>query len=154
MKGATFLKEAVNFVASPSQLSLADSEQVIEEHVAVVELQPQSVTFLGVEVQELLLPPGVLVVVANRCFTQIDGSEVDFDVAVGRSQEIGGKVAGSQVVHFDLSFSHTQTAQDQKEEEGQTGGHVVGGEGCARAAADYFSARDSYCFSKSPNLGT
>lgn len=125
VKGATFLEVAVNVVASRHQLSLADPDQVIQEKVAVVELQLQSVTFLGVPVHELLLPPGVFVVVANSCFTQSDGAKDDFDIAVGRSQEIRGKVTGSQVKHSYLSFSPAQTAQDQKEE-GQTGGHGVG----------------------------
>lgn len=125
VKGATFLQVAVNAEASPSQLSLADPEQVIQEHVAVEELQPQSVAFLRVEVHELLLPPGVFVVVANSCFTQSDGAKGDCDIAVSRSQEIRGKVAGFQVKHSYLPFSHAQTAQDQ-EEEGETVGHGVG----------------------------
>lgn len=125
VKGATFLEVALNVVASPSQLSLADPEQIIQQHVAVEDLQLQSVTFLSVEVQELLLPPGVFVVVANSRFTQRDGAKGDFNVAVSLSQEIRGKVAGFQVKHSYLAFSHAQTAQDQKEE-GETVGHGVG----------------------------
>lgn len=139
VKGATFLEVAVNVVASQFQLSQADSEQVIQEHIAVKELQLQRITFLSVEKQELLLPPGVFVVVANSCFTQNNGAQGDFDIAVRRSQEIRGKVAGSQVEHFYLSFSHAQTAQDQKEE-GEAVGHGVGKKAVQeRAAADYFT---------------
>lgn len=125
VKGAAFLEVAVNGVASPNEFPLADPKQVVHEHVAVEKLQLQSVTFLGVKVHELLLPPGVFVVVAHSCFTQSDGAEADFDVAVSRSQEIRGKVAGFQVKHSYLSFSHAQTAQEQKEE-GETAGHGVG----------------------------
>lgn len=125
VKGATFLQVAVNVESSFLQLSLADPEQVIHEDVAVEELQLQSVAFVSVEVHELLLPPGVFVVVANSCFTQTDGTKEDFDVAISLSKETRGKVAGSQVKHPYLSFSHAQTAQDQ-EEEGQTVGHGAG----------------------------
>lgn len=125
VKGATFLEVAVNFVGPRSQLSLADPEQVVQEHVAVQELQLQGVALPSVKVPELLLPPGVLVVVANSCFPQSDGAKADFDVAVSRSQEIRGKVAGFQVKHSYLSFSQAQTVQDQ-EEEGETVGHGVG----------------------------
>lgn len=125
VKGATFLQVAVNVEASPPQLSLADPEQVIHEDVAVKELQLQSVAFQSVEVPELLLPPGVFVVVANSRFTQNDGAKIHFDVAIGLSQETRGKVAGSQVKHRYLSFSHAQTAKDQ-EEERETVGHGAG----------------------------
>lgn len=70
MEGAAFLQEAVMLMGSLLDLSLADSQQVIEDKVTVVNFEPQNVVLLSLEVGELLLPPGVLVVVANRCFTQ------------------------------------------------------------------------------------
>lgn len=130
-------------------LPLAFSNQVVEEEVAVMERELQSVTLLCAEVGELLLPPGVLVVVANRCFTQTGRATEDHDIAIGGSQEVGGKVAGSQVEHPQLGISHAQTAQDQQEER-NAGGHGVQ-EGCAGGAGHRFKHRKGQCLSQMPS---
>lgn len=70
MEGPSFLQVAVVLIASWLQPTLADSQQVIEDEVAVVNLEPQHVVLLSLEVGEVLLPPGVGVVVANRRFAQ------------------------------------------------------------------------------------
>lgn len=69
-EGAAFLQEAVMLMGSQLDLSLTDSQQVIENEVTVVNFEPQDVVLLSLEVGELLLPPGVDVVVANGCFPQ------------------------------------------------------------------------------------
>lgn len=70
MEGAAFLQEAVMLMGSRLDLSLTDSQQVIEKDVTVVNFEPQNVILLSLEVEELLLPPGVDVVVANGRFPQ------------------------------------------------------------------------------------
>lgn len=70
MEGASFLQEAVVVMGSPLDLPLTDSKQIIEEKVAVMYFQPQDVVFLSIEVLELFLPPGIFVIIPNRCFTQ------------------------------------------------------------------------------------
>lgn len=127
-------------------LSLADSKQVIEEDVTVMDLELQSVTLLCTEVGEILLPPGVLVVIANSCFTQTGRATEDCDIAIGGSQEIGGKVTGSQVEHPQLGISHAQTAQDQQEER-NVGGHGVQ-EGCVGGAGHRFKHHKGQCLSQ------
>lgn len=72
MEGAAFLQEAVVFMGSRFHRSLADSHQVIEEDVTVMNLELQYVTLLTIEVAELLLPPGIGIVVADGCLTQRD----------------------------------------------------------------------------------
>lgn len=70
MEGATFLQKAVMLIGSELDLTLADSQQVIEDDVTVVNLEPQYVVLLGLEVAKLLLPPGVGIVVTDGCSTQ------------------------------------------------------------------------------------
>lgn len=149
MESATFLQVAVEVMGPLFHLSLADSKQVIEEDVTVMDLKLQSVTLLSTEVGELLLPPGVLVVVANRCFTQIGRATEDYDIAIGGSQEVGGKVAGSQVEHPQLGISHAQSAQDQQEERNM-GGHGVQ-EGSAGGAGQNFKHQKGQCLSQMPS---
>lgn len=69
MEGAAFLQEAVMLMGPHLDLSLTDSQQVIENDVTVANFEPQNVVLLSLEVGELLLPPGVDVVVANGCFS-------------------------------------------------------------------------------------
>lgn len=98
-------------------------------------LEPQDVILLGLEVSELLLPPGVLVVVANRRFTQSDGATENLDIAICGSQDAGVKFTGPQVKQLQLGFNHSQTAQDQQKE-GTAGGHGFTG-GCGGGTAAF-----------------
>lgn len=118
-------------VVSLLELPLADTHQPVQQEVAISNLELQHIVLSGVEVGELLRPPGVSLVVADRRFTQRDGATEHLDVAVGGSQDVGGKLAGSQVVQPQLGFSQSQTGQDQQEgqqEDGKTGGHGFTGD--------------------------
>lgn len=70
MKGAAFLQEAVMRMGSLLDQSLAVSQQVIEDKVPVVNFEPQNVVLLSAEVSELLVPPGVDLVITDSCPTQ------------------------------------------------------------------------------------
>lgn len=126
MEGAPFLQEAVVAVGSLPDLPLTDSDQVIKEKIAVVDFQLQGAVFLSVEVLELLLPPGVLVVVTDGRFTQRRSVEEHLDVAVRGSEEARGKIRSSQVEHLNLSLSHAQT-EDHQQKKRKSGGHGVTG---------------------------
>lgn len=126
MEGAPFLQEAVVAVGAILDLPLTHSYQLIEENVAVMDFQLQHVVFLSGEVLELLLPPGVLVVVTHRRFTQRRCVAEHLDVAVCGSQEVGGKIRSSQVKHLDLSLSYAQT-EDHQHKTRKSGGHGATG---------------------------
>lgn len=121
MEASTFIQEAAVLVGSQLQVTLAHAQQVIVEGVVVVNLEPQDVALLGLEVGELLLPPGVDGVMADGCHTQTGRATVHLDVAVCDSKEVGGKIGGAQVEHAEVGLSHTQAAQDQQED--KAGGH-------------------------------
>lgn len=70
MEGATFLQEAVMLMGSQLDLTLTDTQQVIEDDVIVINLKPQYVVLLGLEVDKLLVPPGIGIVVTDGCHTQ------------------------------------------------------------------------------------
>lgn len=128
MEGAPFLQEAVVAVGSYLDLPLTDAYQVIKEKVAVVDFQLEEVAFLGAEVLELLLPPRVLFVVANRRFTQRSCTAEHLYVAVCGSQEVRGKIRSSQVKNLNLGLSCGQT-EDHQHKKRKSGGHGVPG-GC------------------------
>ena len=122
MEGATFVQVAVVRMGSWFDRTLADSQQVIEDQVLIVNLQPQYVVLLGLEVGELLPPPGVGIVVTDGCHTQRGRGTERLDVAVCDSEEVRGKTTCPNVEHPELGFSHSQSAQEQQEER-KTGGH-------------------------------
>lgn len=115
VEGSTTRQVAVVSVGSHLDLSLANSQTVIEKEVTVKNLQLQNVVLLGLEISKLLLPPGVFVVADNRRFTQGDGATIHRDVGVWGWKEAGVKTAGPQVIQLQLGFSCSQTAQDQHE---------------------------------------
>lgn len=107
MEDSTFVQEAVVLMGSQLDLSLTDSQQIIKDEVTVMNFKPQYVILLGLEVGKLFFPPGVLVVVANRCFTQRGRATEHFHIAICGSQDGGGKIAGPQVEQLQLGFSHS-----------------------------------------------
>lgn len=110
MEDATFLQVAVVVMGSQLQLKLADSHQVIEEEVTVMNFKRQYVVLLSIEGGELLLPPGVDFVVTDGCSAQGSCAAVRLDIRVCDSQQVSGKISGTQVIHPELGLSHTQTA--------------------------------------------
>lgn len=128
MHGSAFLQETVMLMGSLLDLSLAHSKQVIDQNITVINFQLQDVVLLTLEVDELLLPPRIFVIVANRRFTQVDWAIEHLHIAICGSQKVGGKIAGSQVKNLQLALSQAQTAQDQQDET-KSGGHGFTG-GC------------------------
>lgn len=122
MQGPPLLQEAVVGVSPGLDLSLADPQQVVEQDVAVEDLELQHVALLAVEVVELLLPPGVRVAVPNGRLAQRGGAAEHLDVAVGDARDAGGEFGGPQVEDPQLGSGQSQTAQDQQQE-GKTGRH-------------------------------
>lgn len=116
MESASFLQEAVDIIGSENHLPRACSDQVVKEKVTVMDFELQSITLLGKEPGELLLPPGILVVIANSRFPQEGRTTENRNVAVCDCQEARGKIWGTQVKHPQLGLSHSQTAHNQQEE--------------------------------------
>lgn len=126
MKRATFLQEAVDLIGSWSQFPGACSDQVVKQDVIVVNFQLQNVTFLGMEPAELLIPPGILVIPANRSLPQRGRTYGNLNVAVCDSKNAGGKVRRAQVIQPQLGLSRSQTERNQQEER-KMGGHGSSG---------------------------
>lgn len=125
MQSATSLQEAVNIVGSQSHLPRARSDQVVEEDVIVVNFEPQRVALLGHEPGELLRPPGIGVVVANRSAAQGGCTTENLNIAIGGPYKAGGKVGRTQVEQPQLGLSHGQTECNQQER--KTRGHGSSG---------------------------
>lgn len=109
MEGAPLRQEAVVLVGSRSDLSLADSQLVIEDQILVINLKPQDVTLLGDEIGELLLPPRVNSVLPDHCFAQSGGATKHLDVAICDPQNARGEATGTQVKHLELGLRHRQS---------------------------------------------
>lgn len=75
-------------MAPQLDLTLADPQQVIEEQVAVVDLQPQDVVLLSQEVGELLLPPGIHRVPTDRSLPQTGRTTEHLHVAVSGPEQV------------------------------------------------------------------
>ena len=81
-----FLQIAVVGVSSHSDGPLAGPQEVVEENVVVMDRQLQHVVGHGLGVPELLVPPGVGVVVSDRCFAQVSRSAGHLHVAISGSK--------------------------------------------------------------------
>lgn len=127
MKTASFSQVAVDVVGSHRQLSGAPSNQIVKDEVFVKHLERQNGTRRGRIVGELLVPPGILVVVADGGGAQGGRTTENLNVGICYSEEVRGKIRGVQVVQFQLGLSHSQAAHNQQEER-ETGGH--GSSGC------------------------
>lgn len=127
MESASFRQVAVDVIGSHRQLSSAPSDQIVKDDVFIKHFKGQNGTLRGGIVGELLVPPGILVVVTDNGLTQRGRTTENLDVGICDPEDVRGKTTGVQVVHSELGLSHSQTAHNQQEE-GETGGH--GSSGC------------------------
>lgn len=123
VEAATFIQGALVVVGSPHELSLAKAQLIIKDEVAVKDFHPQDVVLLSSQGSELLLPPGVDLVVEDSRLTQADSTAKQLHVAIGDAQCIRGEAGGPQVEHSESGLSRSQTAQDQHQQR-KRGGHV------------------------------
>lgn len=127
MKSASFSQVAVDVVASHRQLPGAPSDQVVKDGVLIEHFKGHNGTRRGRIVGELLVPPGILVVVTDDGGPQGGRTTEHLNVGVGYPEDVRGKTGGVEVVQSQLGLSHSQAAHNQQEER-ETGGH--GSSGC------------------------
>ena len=83
-----FIQIAVVGVSAHFDGPLAGPEEVVEESVVVMDRQPQHVIGQGAGVPELLVPPGIGIVVPDRCFAQVSRAAGHLHVAIGDSKKV------------------------------------------------------------------
>lgn len=128
IEAAPLVQGALVVKASLLEHHCANTQPIIKDKVAVIDLQPQVVIFQSVSVGELLLPPGVNLVVNGSRLAQTGRPAEHLHVTIGDSQTIGGEAGGPQVEHSEATLSRCQTTQDQQQKRNR-GGHVFTG-GC------------------------
>lgn len=126
MKSASFSQVAVDVVGPHRQLSSAPSDQVVKDDVFIKHLKRQNGARRGRVVGELLIPPGILVVVTDSGGPQWGRTTENLNVGVCYAEDVRGETSGVQVIQPQLGLSHSQTAHNQQQER-ETGGHGSSG---------------------------
>lgn len=94
VKSASFRQVAADVVGSRRQLSGAPSHQIVKNEVFIKHFERQNGTICGRVVDELLVPPGVLVVVADNGRPQGGRTNENLNVGIGYPEDVRGKITG------------------------------------------------------------
>lgn len=121
---ASFIQRTLFLMGPGPDLGLTRPDQVIKEHILIVDFQFERGILFGVIEGELFFPPGVGVVITHRGFTHKEEATEHFDVAVCDPQDVLWEARSPQVEYLDLGvvLGYGQTTQDEYEQR-DSGGH-------------------------------